>query len=221
MNADMMANYVVCAILMSLWRFPRLIRNQLECRWERWRIARPDGKQVTIVGLGGVGRAVAARVRDLGMLVTGVRSSSRPMPGVDRVYGPGQIHEALAEADYIVLALPLTPDTRGLFGMAEFEAMKPTARLINVCRGAVVQEPALIRALQEKKIAGAVLDAFEKEPLPADNPLWQLDSVVISPHLSALSDDYGLRAAEIFGANLTRYLRGQPLLHVVDRERGY
>lgn len=221
LNAEMMADYVICVILMLTWDFPRLMRNQLERKWERWAVDKLEGKVLALIGVGNIGRAVARRATALGMRVVGIKRSLEPVPGVERVVGLDQLHQILGEADLTVLAVPLTRETQGMIGPRELDAMKKSAYLINVCRGGVVQERALIAALQEERIAGAALDVFENEPLPPDSELWGLKSVIISPHVSSWSKDYRTRAAEIFCVNLERYLSGKPLLHVVDRSRGY
>jgi len=132
-----------------------------------------------------------------------------------------RLHELLERSDFVVLALPLTEESRGLIGEAELKAMKPTARLINVSRGALVDEPALIRALQEGRIGGAGLDVFAQEPLPADSPLRRMQNVIFSPHVSGDIAEYDVGASRLFAENLQRYLSGMPLLNVVDKVRGY
>jgi phosphoglycerate dehydrogenase-like enzyme len=221
LNADMMADYVLCTILMLTWDFPRMLRNQASRTWERWMAERVAGKTVTLVGLGGIGRPILSRVAALGMRVIGVRRSAEPVPGVERVFGPEMLHEALAAGDYVVLAVPLTEDTRGLVGPRELEAMKASAFLINVSRGKVVQEAALVSALKGGQIAGAALDVFEQEPLPPESELWNLENAILSPHVSSWSTDYRPRAAAVFAENVERHLAGQPLLHRIDRARGY
>ncbi len=221
LNSEMMADYVICVILMLVWDFPRLIRNQVERRWERWSVERLEDKTLALIGLGNIGQAVARKAKVMGMQVIGVKRSPASLPGIERVVGPDQLQEILSEADFVVLAVPLTTETRGMIGPREFHAMKETAYLINVCRGAVVQERALITALQEGCIAGATLDAFENEPLPPSSELWGLENVIISPHISASSKDYRARVAKAFCINLERYLSHKPLLDVIDRSREY
>lgn len=221
LNAEMMADYVLCVILMLNWNFPRLIRNQSERRWERWAVDRLEGKTLALVGLGNIGQAVAHKATALGMRVVGVKHSPDSVSAAERVVGPDRLHEILAEADFVVLAVPLTRETRGMIGQREFQMMKETAYLINVGRGAVVQEHALIAALKEGCIAGSALDVFENEPLTPSSELWDLDNLIITPHISAWSQDYWQRAAEVFCTNLERYLSYQPLLNVVDRSREY
>ena len=221
LNAEMMADYVIGTLLMLTWNFPRLWRNQMAAKWERWSVERVEGKMLVLVGVGSIGCAIARRARTLGLLVTGVTRSASPVPEVERVFGPDQLHQVLGKADYVVLAVPLTSETRGLIGPQELDAMKKSAHLINVSRGSVVQEQALITALKEERIAGAALDVFASEPVPPESEFWKLENVILTPHLSSWSKDYRIRSAEIFGINLERYLSGQPLLHVIDRAKGY
>lgn len=221
LNADMIADYVMCVVSMSAWDFPRLIRNQLKRQWQRWPVERLADKTLALVGLGNIGRAVAHRAQAMDMRIIGVKRTPVFVPGFEYVVGPGEFHKVLSEADFLVLAVPLTDETAGMIGFQELQAMKDTAYLINVGRGAVVQEDALIVALRQGSIAGAALDVFEQEPLPADNELWRLDNVIISPHMSSWSADYRARAAEVFCVNLERYLSHQPPLHAIDRSRGY
>jgi phosphoglycerate dehydrogenase-like enzyme len=179
------------------------------------------GKTVGIVGTGAIGREVAWRCQALGLRVLGLRRSPQPEPGFQEVVGPGELPSLLGASDFLVLAAPLTPETRGLLGEAELRMMKPSAYLINVARGALVVEDDLVRALREGWIAGACLDVFEREPLPPDNPLWGLENVMITPHYSYSSPDGIDRAVEEFEGNLARYQRGEPLANQYDPERGY
>ena len=177
------------------------------------------GKTMAVVGLGDIGRLLARHARVLGMRVIGVSRSGRAVPGVARVHPVRSLRRALAEADFVVLVLPLTEATRGLVGAAQLGAMRPTAWLLNVSRGAVVDEAALVQALAAGRIGGAILDVFAREPLPPEHPLWGLDNVVITPHVSGPSTPEEI--APVFDDNLARYLAGRRLRHVVDRRRGY
>lgn len=221
LNAPMMADYVVCTLLMLTWNFPQLLRNQMAARWEHWGTERVAGKVLTIVGMGNVGREVARRGHALGMRIWGIRRSPGPMLDVERMGGMDQIIPFFRESDYAVLAVPLTTDTRGLIGHRELEATKRSAFLINVSRGSIIQQSALIAALKAGNLAGAALDVFEVEPLPPGSELWTLPNVIITPHVSSWSPDYRARAAEMFDANLRRYISGKPLLNVIDRAKGY
>lgn len=177
------------------------------------------GTTLTLVGVGDIGREIARVARAVGMHVLGVSRSGERVPAVEHVYRPGHLARALAAADFVVLVLPLTKKTRGLIDATALAAMRPGAWLLNIGRGAVVDEAALLAALRERRIAGAILDVFATEPLPADHPLWALDNVVITPHVAGPSTAEEI--APIFNDNLARWLRGRPLQHVVDRARGY
>jgi phosphoglycerate dehydrogenase-like enzyme len=221
LNAEMIADYVMCVTSMLAWDFPRLIRNQLHGQWERWPVDRLEDRTLVVIGLGNIGRAVVRRAQAAGMHIIGVKRTPEPVSGVQRVVGPTELHSVLSVGDFVVLAVPLTPETAGMIGALELQAMQQTAYLINVGRGPVVQQEALVAALRQQDIAGAALDVFEQEPLPADSELWSLDNAIISPHMSSWSGDYRARAAELFCVNLERYLSGMPLLHVVNRSQGY
>jgi phosphoglycerate dehydrogenase-like enzyme len=193
------------------------------------------GKTSGIVGYGSIGRQVARLASAFGMHVlamqrgTDHRDRGFHFPGIgdlegtipERYYTPDQLHEMLGESDVVVIAVPLTPKTREMFDAAAFRAMKPTAFLVNIARGDIIDEKALIQALEEKQIAGAALDVFDQEPLPSTSPLWHLPNVFISPHVTGLTSQYDERALTIFYENLRRYLAGEPLLNVVDKTLGY
>lgn len=178
---------------------------------------------MVVVGLGAIGSRVAGLAAGLGMRVTGVRRHpNEPRPaGVTEVFGPDRLHEALAAADVVVLAVPRTDQTRAMFGAEEFAAMQSSAVLVNVARGRLVDEDALVAALERGQFAGAGLDAFETEPLPADHPLWRLPNVLITPHAAAFADDYWAPAVDLFLENVARYKRNEPLINVVHKGRGY
>jgi glyoxylate/hydroxypyruvate reductase A len=215
-----MAEYVLgwCAFVTQ--RIETYRTAQRDHRWIQTVLpGRLRGSTLLVVGLGDVGRAIARHASAVGMRVLGVSRTGTPVRGVARVYRSRELRRALAAADWVVLAVPLTPATRGLLGPAELAAMKPSAWLLNVARGAVVDETALIEALRRRAIAGAVLDVFATEPLPPAHPLWDLDNVVVTPHISGPSTPEEI--APVFAENLTRYLAGRPLRHVVDRRRAY
>jgi phosphoglycerate dehydrogenase-like enzyme len=215
-----MREYVLGWCLSITQRMQTYREAQRQRRWREETIPeRLAGKTMAVVGLGDIGRAVAAAARGLGMRVVGVSRSGRAVREAHRVHRLSGLARALAEADFVVLVLPLTPETRGLIDAAALAAMRPTAWLLNLARGAVVDEPALLTALRERRIAGAVLDVFEREPLPADHPLWSLDNVVVTPHIAGPSTP--AQIAPVFNDNLARWLAGRRLRHVVDRARGY
>lgn len=214
----------VFALMLALTRHLHVaIRHQMHRRWER-RQAMGDevrGKTMGILGLGHIGSEIAARARAFEMRVIGTKRTPAPVPGVERVLPPEALPEVLRESDVVVNALPLTAETTGLIGERELRLMKPTALVINIGRGRTIQEQALVRALREGWIAGAGLDVFEREPLPQDSPLYEMGNVIITPHVSGTSPHYLDDAVPLFCENLGRYLRGQPLLNLVDKERGY
>jgi glyoxylate/hydroxypyruvate reductase A len=215
-----MREYVLGWCLTITQRTETYRAAQRERRWREEIL--PDrlaGKTMVIVGLGDIGRAIAAAARALGVRVIGVSRSGRAVREVERVYRLPRLDRALGTADFVVVVLPLTDATRGLLGAEALAAMKPTAWLFNIGRGAVVDEAALVGALRGRRIGGAVLDVFASEPLPAEHPLWALDNVVVTPHISGPSTPAEI--APIFDDNLARWLARRPLRHVVDRARGY
>ena len=180
------------------------------------------GATLVLVGVGAIGERTAQVARALGMRVLGVRRNpQQPADGVDAMFAPEQLIEVLPQADFVVLTIPLTHETRGLIGEKELRAMKPNAYLINIGRGGTVQTAALVRALQEGWIAGAGLDVVDPDPLPPDSPLWDMENVILTGHYSGLTPHYFERAFAIFLDNLQRYAAGQPLRNVVDKRLGY
>jgi phosphoglycerate dehydrogenase-like enzyme len=217
-----MGEVVLEMMLMFAKDAPACLQMKQAKEWRRYKPRLLRGQTVGILGLGSIGREIARLCRALGMKVTGLRrSDGPPVTEVDRVYPREQLQQVLGESDFVVLALPLTKETQGLIGERELRGMKPSAYLINVARGAVVDEGALIRALEENWIAGAGLDVFIQEPLPPDSRFYGLPNVIFSPHISGEMPDYESRATEIFCANLRRYITGEPFLHEVDKVKGY
>ena len=219
-----MGEMVLEMMLMFAKDAPACFQMKQTRQWKRFRPALLKGQTVGILGLGAVGREIARLCKAFGMTVIGIRRSGQaeqPLPDVDRVFPREQLLQLLAESDYVVLALPLTKETRNLIGEKELRGMKPTAFLINIARGAILDEGALIRALEEKWIAGAGLDVFVKEPLPPESKFYDLPNVIFSPHISGDLPDYESCATGIFRENLRRYLYGEPFLHEVDQKKGY
>jgi len=214
-----MAEYTLGWCLWVTQRIDRFRAQQGARRWDPVDPVRLSGRTLCVVGLGDIGRDIAWIGRRVGMRVIGVSRSGRRIGGVERVYRTAALERALGLADFVVLTVPLVPDTRGLIGAKELAAMKSSAWLINIARGPVVDEKALIDALRARVIAGAVLDVFDEEPLPADHPLWALDNVAITPHIAGPSTTDDI--TPLFNDNLRRYVSGRPLRHVVDRTRGY
>jgi glyoxylate/hydroxypyruvate reductase A len=214
-----MAEYAFGWLLWASQRTEPLRAHQRLRRWEPINPVLLRGKTLGIVGIGSIGRVIATIGRAFQMRVIGLSRTGRRVAECDRVYRRPAFHEFLAASDYVVMVAPLTPETRGMLGEPELHAMKPEAWLVNVGRGALIQEPALVRALQERWIAGAVLDVFAEEPLPAEHPLWGMPNVVVTPHISGPSLPYEI--APIFNENLRRFLAGRPLHGKVDIRRGY
>jgi phosphoglycerate dehydrogenase-like enzyme len=217
-----MGEVVLEMMLMFAKDAPAYLLMKQARQWKRYRPKLLKGQTVGILGLGNIGREVARLCGAFGMKVIGLRRSDGPPPvEVVRVYPREQLHQLLAESDFVVLALPLTKETRGMIGERELRSMKPTACLINVARGAIVDEEVLVRALEEKWIAGAGLDVFIQEPLPPESRFYGLPPVIFSPHISGEMPDYELHATEIFCKNLRRYIAGEPFLHEVDKMKEY
>ena len=206
-HAVPLAEWSLFGLLALTKQLPRLLRDRHERRWERYPVHELRGKTLIVVGLGEIGREVARLAEAFGMDVIGIRRE----PDTDAV-GPDRLDEIVGKADAIVVTLPLTEQTRGLIGRQTIERMREGAIFVNVGRGAVVDEEALIDALRSGKLGGAALDVFAEEPLAPSSPLWQLDNVIISPHTAALSWHENERIVELFAENLRRYLHGEQLL---------
>lgn len=222
-HATSIGEHVMACLIIFAHHFLRAWRQQREHVWKRYENVELRDKTLGIVGYGHLGQEVARLALAFGVKVvaTKARVSSDLAAGPVEILPATRLNDLLARSDYVVITVPLTPETERLIGEKELRAMKPTAILVNVSRGRVIDEAALIRALQERWIAGAALDVFEKEPLPPDNPLWDMENVVITPHIAGSHERYNERATALFCENLRRYLAGQPLLNVVDKERGY
>lgn len=221
MHADQMADYAMAAMFMLHWDVPRILRDQASAAWRREAKAPLAGRTLGVIGLGAIGQEIARRARCAGMEVLGVNRSGNAVGSVAEVYRQERLHDVLPRCDFVVLVLPATAETSGLINAAALRLMKPTASLINFARGSVVEEQALIDALRDRTIKGAVLDVFAVEPLPADSPLWSMPNVIVTPHIAGMSGDYETRFAASFAENLARYGRGDPLLNTVDLARGY
>lgn len=199
------------------------IRQQSNNKWDTsGTFTELAGKTIVIVGVGQIGSHTARVAQAFGMRTVGVRNTGKSDPNVESMYKVDQLDEALAQGDYIVNILPLTDETRGLFNTARFSAMKDSAFFVNVGRGQTVATDDMVQALQSGGLAGAGLDVFEEEPLPADHPLWNLDNVIMTPHMAGDTDRYGERAVEIFLENLKHYVNGEPLSrNVIDYSKSY
>jgi phosphoglycerate dehydrogenase-like enzyme len=214
---------VFAFILAFAKQTPRLLQNQAARKWESFVPASLEGRTLGIIGYGSIGQGVARLARAFGMKVVAMRRSGRraAVRNVERLYARSELPQLLSASDYIVVAVPSTPETRGLIGEKEFQMMKPGAFLVNIARGNILDEAALVRALEEKRLAGAGLDTFVKEPLPVNSPLWSLPNVFVTPHLSGLQSEQAAKAFEIFRRNLERYLAGRRLINLVDKVKGY
>ena len=213
----------VYALILGLTRdIPRFVRNQAQRHWASYAEFATEclaGKTLGIVGLGGIGGEVARRAPSFRIRVIATRAHpDRPKPDyVEEIWGPDGLSRLLAESDFVVICAPETPRTQKMIGRQELTMMKPTAYIINVGRGAIIDQAALTWALQNEVIAGAGLDVFEIEPLPTDHPLWGMDNVLITPHMAASTNIYPARRVEVFLDNLSRYLEGKPLKNIVDK----
>jgi len=220
-----LGEFVLGAIIYFAKDFRRLIRNQAAGVWEPFDVAEISGQTAGIVGYGDIGRAVATRLKAMGMNILALRRTAPPAGGADplvsRYYSPSGLLEMMAQCDYVVVTAPLTPETRGMIGAREFAAMRPGAVIVNVGRGAVIDEPAMVQALTEKRISGAALDVFTTEPLPSGHPFFQQENVLLSPHSTDHTHDWLERAMQFFLAQFERFVKGEPLLNVVDKRRGY
>ena len=220
-----LGEFVLAAILYFAKDFRRMVRNQIAGVWEQFDILPVSGKIVGIVGYGDIGHAVAARTRPLGMTILALKRHALPPDHndslVEQFYAPNRRLEMLARCDYVVVAAPLTEETCGMIAEPEFSAMKPTAVIINVGRGPVINEHAMIRALSCNHIKGAALDVFDEEPLPAGHPFYKLENVLLSPHCADHTPDWLDNAMRFFIAQFERFCRGEQLLNVVDKKLGY
>jgi D-2-hydroxyacid dehydrogenase (NADP+) len=206
---------VAIGYMVSLARLLHVYRdNQTERNWDTPDYERPftvENERICVVGLGTIGQGIAERADALGMDVVGVRRSDEPVPGVSEIFDPTALHDAIEDARFVALALPHTPETEGLIGEPEFETMRDDAYLVNVARGPLVEEDALVDALERDAIAGAGLDVFETEPLPEDSPLWDFEEVIISPHKGSATNRYHVDLADLVSENLERYQSDESL----------
>jgi phosphoglycerate dehydrogenase-like enzyme len=228
-HGPVVAEHSIAVLLALAKRLPQAARYQAKAQWsqkELWR-ERPRPREVAgacvaVIGMGNIGREFTSRAKALGMKVLAVRENpGKGTDGADVVFGAHQLEEVLPQADYVLLCPPVTSATERIINRARLEKMKPEAYLINVSRGNLIDEPALLRALQERRIAGAALDVFEEEPLAESSPFWSLDNVLITPHTAAVTEKLWERHYDLIAENLKRFLSGQPLLNLVDKKRGY
>jgi phosphoglycerate dehydrogenase-like enzyme len=220
-HADALGESTMAAVLFHAKRLGERLERQRDRIWEELHCSELRGKTMVVIGSGNIGRAVARLANAFRMQVIGVRRNPAPLPHFDEMVGSGDLLAVLSRADYVVIACPLTPETEGMLGEPEFRAMKPSAYLINVSRGKVVQEDPLLDALNGGRLSGAYLDAHAQEPLPVEHPFWSTPGVTVIPHDSHSSPYIGDNIVDLFCDNLRRYIAGEPLRNVVDPERGY
>jgi phosphoglycerate dehydrogenase-like enzyme len=229
LSAPTIGEHVVAVTLAMFRKLPQAIRGQAEQRWTQHEVTEPPpirmiaGSRALVIGLGAIGGEVSRRLSLLGATVIGIRRRlDRPVPdGVSSVVSPDRLHDVLPDADLIVIAAPQTRETWSLIGAREIARMKPDALLVNVSRGKLVDEQALIAALEAGAIGGAALDVFEREPLAPESPLWPLPNVLITPHMAGFRADHWDAVTDVFADNLRRFERGEALVNVVDKEAGY
>lgn len=216
-----MAEFVMGAIYALNQNRPRYFGDQADRVWRPGTIRLTRGSTMVVVGLGRIGRAIAASARANGLRVLAVRTRAEPETEADEVFASAQMSEALARADVVVVVLPLTEATTGLVGRTEIAAIRPGALLVNVSRGGVVDEGALVDALRAGHLRGAALDVFAQEPLPADSPFWELENVLVTPHVAGHFVGWEAAATAIFCDNVERWLAGRDLVNRIDPARAY
>lgn len=212
----------VLAMMLSYTRGLHLtIRNQEKKIWQRVPNDEANEKTIGIVGLGSIGRNIAKKCKALNMRVVAIKQTMSEELFIDLLLGPEELDRLLAMSDFVVLAVPLTPATHHMINAERLQIMKKNAFLINIARGQVIDEAALLEALREGRIGGAGLDVFDNEPLPADHPLWSFDNVIITPHCAALSPYYLDRAVALIADNIARFLQGREMVNVIDKQKGF
>ena len=209
MHGPQMSELVFLQMLALLRNFPRMQRNQSAHRWDRWPQPLLAGKTIVIVGVGAIAEVLAPRCKAFGMRVCGVSNSSRRPPGFDEITPRNELQRAAAAADFLVLIVPHSAQTENLIDAAVLSCMKPSAYLINVARGGVLDEQALLAALREQRLAGAGLDVFRERPLPPGHPLWSEEKIIITPHIGGMSDVYLDQAYPIVRGNIEKFLGGK------------
>jgi len=216
------SDHVLALILAFSRKLNRFMKSQHEQKWTRLQCEELQGKVLGIVGLGAIGREIARKAKCFGMRVLAVdRDVAVPPTSVDELLRPPALSTLLKQSDFVALSVPLTRETEGLIGEPELTTMKRDAIVINVSRGGIVREQALVKALREGRIGGAGLDVFEEEPLPSSSELWGMENVIVTPHVAGSTPRYWARVCDIFCENLKRYASGQPLINVINKKAGY
>ena len=216
-----MPEHILGALFLITKQFVPIVLDQRERRWSRRINPTLAGMTLGILGLGAIGAEVARKAAALDLRVIGTKRDAGKVAGVERVYGPDGTDDVLRDADFVLLLLPSTADTRDLMNRARLARMKPSAWLLNFGRGDLVVDEELVAAVKARTIAGAVLDVFRKEPLPPEHPFWTSEGIVVLPHVGGLHPTRDRFVADLFVDNLKRFATGQPLREVVDRARGY
>ncbi len=218
---EVLTDYILCGVLLWNLHFPRFFQQQRERVFRSMELVPTAGQTLSILGLGSIGRLAARKASRLGMRVLGVKARpGKPPEGVDEVHGVERLTDVASRSDFLAVTLPLTPKTRGLVGDTVLQSMKRDSVLINLSRGTIVDEPALVKALTKGPLRGAVMDVFAQEPLPKESELWDVPNLVITPHTGDIQG-WKERVAELFCENLARRRAGEPLRNVVDPDRGY
>ena len=215
------SEYVFATLLSFQRNLPKIQEQQKSKIWKKVTGDEIFGKTIGIIGLGAIGNEIARRAKAFGMTVLGSKHSKTTEPLVDQLFGPDELDQLLPQCDVVVLALPSTKATQGLFDLEKFKLMKPTSIFINISRGDIVIERDLIQALQENIITHAILDVFQTEPLPDTSTLWNLPNLTLTPHISASTPYYVDRAIDIFIDNLKSYMENKPLKNIIDPQKGY
>jgi len=221
--SDMIAEHAMTYILMFARGFHIYLRRQMARNWQKGvPVMYLTGQTIGIIGLGGIGTEIARRAKAFGMRVIATEARPPEQPDfVDELWLPDRLPDLLAQSDFVVSCVPHTPDTEGLIGADELARMKPTAYLINISRGVVVKLDALVDALRNGVIAGAGLDVYEIEPLPAEHPLWEMENVIMTPHVAAADPRVPQRRIDVVKENLRRFLNDEPLNNVVDKAKWF
>jgi phosphoglycerate dehydrogenase-like enzyme len=219
LHGDSVPEAAIMLMLALARDLPRAMRNRNARKWERYPSQLLKGKTVGIFGVGAIAKSLAPKCKSFGMKVIGITSAVRGVEGFDRMVRRDDLESAVGELDFLVLLTPYTPETHGIVGEKVLAAMKPGAFLVNLARGGIVEEDALVRALREKRLAGAALDVFATEPLPQDHPLWSMDNVIVTPHLGGFHDQYAEQALPTVIENLRKFLSGDTagMTNVVKR----
>jgi phosphoglycerate dehydrogenase-like enzyme len=208
LHGDSVPEAAIMLMLALARDLPRAFRNQHGRKWERYPSRLLKGRTVGIFGIGAIAKSLAPKCKAFGMRVVGITSARREVEGFDRMFDRSELEQAVRDVDYLILLTPYTPETHGIVGAKVLAAMKSSSFLVNLARGGIVDEDALLKALREKKIAGAALDVFGTEPLPGDHPFWAMDNVIVTPHLGGFHDRYAEQALPTIEENLRKFLAG-------------